>query len=174
MFITQLVCLCRRYKLLLTELLKHTPEDHPDYEDLCAAVQLVSGVVNSINEDIKRQEKRFKVGGCMRLIMWVWCVGNIRAWIDGPTDVFPSPKTTSQTQVMEVQERFDTVLVTASRKHEREGELIKMCRQGPKRFIFVLFNDLLIYGAQKLTSEKCVRGVAWGVCIGVYVCGASA
>lgn len=30
---------------------------------------------------------------------------------------------------MEVQERFDTVLVTASRKHEREGELIKMCRQ---------------------------------------------
>lgn len=55
---------------------------------------------------------------------------------------------------MEVQERFDTALVTASRKHEREGELVKMCRQGPKRFIFVLFNDLLIYGAQKLASEK--------------------
>lgn len=55
---------------------------------------------------------------------------------------------------MEVQERFDTTLVTASRKHEREGELIKMCRKGPKRFIFVLFNDLLIYGAQKLASSE--------------------
>lgn len=30
---------------------------------MVAAVQLVSGVVNSINEDIKRQEKRFKVRG---------------------------------------------------------------------------------------------------------------
>lgn len=58
-----LVCVWHRYKLLLTELLKHTPAEHPDYADLCAAVQLVSGVVNSINEDIKRQEKRFKVLG---------------------------------------------------------------------------------------------------------------
>jgi FYVE/RhoGEF/PH domain-containing protein 3 len=50
-----------RYKLLLTELLKHTPEEHPDFEDLEAAVKLVSSVVGAINEDIKRQEKRFKV-----------------------------------------------------------------------------------------------------------------
>jgi hypothetical protein len=57
----------KRYKLLLTELLKHTPEGHDDYADLCAAVQLVSGVVNSINEDIKRQEKRFKVRMRMRM-----------------------------------------------------------------------------------------------------------
>ena len=74
---------------------------------------------------------------------------------------------------MEVQERFDTALVTAARKHEKEGELVKMCRQGPKRFIFVLFNDLLIYGAQKLTSEKYVRCVGcWGVWVfGFCVCG---
>lgn len=26
--------------------------------------------------------------------------------------------------------------------------------QGPKKFEFVLFNDLLIYGSQKLASEK--------------------
>ena len=57
---------------------------------------------------------------------------------------------------MEVQARFDTPLITASRKHEKEGSLIKMCRKGPKKFLFVLFNDLLIYGAQKTltASEK--------------------
>ena len=55
---------------------------------------------------------------------------------------------------MEVQERFDTLLVTASRKHEREGELVKMCRKGPKKFIFVLFNDLLIYGAQRMSNSE--------------------
>ena len=107
-----------RYKLLLTELLKHTPEDHPDYQDLVAAVKLVSGVVASINEDISRQEKRLAV--------------------------------------MEAQDRFGTPLITASRKYEKEGPLVKMCRKGPKKFIFVLFNDLLIYGAQQLaSSDKC-------------------
>lgn len=118
--------------------------------DLHAAVQLVSGVVNSINEDIKRQEKRFKVGGSVgRCFVW----GRARTpW--GLTDWPDNLSLQTQQQVMEVQERFDTALVTAARKHEKEGELVKMCRQGPKRFIFVLFNDLLIYGAQKLTSEK--------------------
>lgn len=47
-------------------------------------------------------------------------------------------------QVVEVQERFDTSLVTASRMFVKEGDLIKMCRKGPKRFFFVLFNDLLV------------------------------
>lgn len=39
----------------------------------------------------------------------------------------------TQNQVMETQERFDTPLVTASRKHEKEGELIKMCRKVRKK-----------------------------------------
>lgn len=53
--------------------------------DLCAAVQLVSGVVNSINEDIKRQEKRFKV--CIytyRLTdihMYGWREGVLCVWV---------------------------------------------------------------------------------------------
>jgi hypothetical protein len=43
--------------------------------------------------------------------------------------------------------------MTNNRKHRRHRH--RHCHhQGPKRFIFVLFNDLLIYGAQKLTSEK--------------------
>jgi len=33
-----------RYKLLLTELLKHTPKDHQDYQDLTQAVNVVSEV----------------------------------------------------------------------------------------------------------------------------------
>jgi len=50
----------------------------------------------------------------------------------------------------------EQVLVTASRKFEKEGPLIKVCRKGPKTREFVLFNDLLIYGAHKMaSSEKC-------------------
>lgn len=52
----------------------------------------------------------------------------------------------SAAQVVEVQEKFDTSLVTASRIYVRDGDLIKMCRKGPKRFFFVLFNDLMVRG----------------------------
>ena len=38
-----------RYKLLLTELLKLTPEDHPDREDLQKALLAVEKVRNRIN-----------------------------------------------------------------------------------------------------------------------------
>mmetsp|Transcript_20022 Transcript_20022/g.60632 ORF Transcript_20022/g.60632 Transcript_20022/m.60632 type:complete len:619 (+) Transcript_20022:1010-2866(+) len=40
-------------------------------------------------------------------------------------------------------------LVTPSRRFVKEGFLSKISRRGPKKFRFVLFNDLLIYGTQE-------------------------
>lgn len=60
-----------------------------------------------------------------------------------------SPPLSSAAQVVEVQEKFDTSLVTASRIYVRDGDLIKMCRKGPKRFFFVLFNDLMVRGTHR-------------------------
>merc|ERR1712000_479386 len=39
-----------RYLLLLKELLKYTPDNHPDFADLTAAVQHVSEMLSTINE----------------------------------------------------------------------------------------------------------------------------
>jgi len=45
-----------RYKLLLTELLKATPEDHIDYSDVSAALNLVEKVAAKVNESIRAQQ----------------------------------------------------------------------------------------------------------------------
>jgi hypothetical protein len=115
----------------------------------------VSGVVGAINEDIKRQERRFKVIE----IQEQWdTVGLIFISPKELTNLlsrllpqilsfsfphYPLPSTSSL-----------QVLVTASRKFEKEGPLIKVCRKGPKSREFVLFNDLLIYGVHKMASSE--------------------
>ena len=47
-----------RYKLLLTEVLKATPESHPDAQSLIQAVKLVDTVVSSVNEAIRQAQAR--------------------------------------------------------------------------------------------------------------------
>eukprot|EP00007_Cunea_sp_BSH-02190019_P001933 CAMPEP_0174240512 /NCGR_PEP_ID=MMETSP0417-20130205/19112_1 /TAXON_ID=242541 /ORGANISM="Mayorella sp, Strain BSH-02190019" /LENGTH=805 /DNA_ID=CAMNT_0015319609 /DNA_START=29 /DNA_END=2443 /DNA_ORIENTATION=+ len=50
-----------RYALLLDNLLKYTPEDHPDYKDLSEAVTKVKDVANYVNEKAKEAENIQKV-----------------------------------------------------------------------------------------------------------------
>lgn len=38
-----------------------------------------------------------------------------------------------------------------------EGELTKMCRKGPKKKIFFLFNDILVYGGPSLIPNTYTR-----------------
>ncbi|KAJ3274198.1 hypothetical protein HDV01_003271 [Terramyces sp. JEL0728] len=45
-----------RYKLLLEDLFKHTPEDHPDYENIKKAIESVSQVATFVNETIRNHE----------------------------------------------------------------------------------------------------------------------
>ncbi|KAJ3411349.1 hypothetical protein HDV05_002370 [Chytridiales sp. JEL 0842] len=43
-----------RYKLLLQELLRHTPQTHPDHVPLTKAVELISHVAESLNEKVRQ------------------------------------------------------------------------------------------------------------------------
>jgi hypothetical protein len=43
-----------RYKMLLEQLLKHTDDDHPDYESIRAALERVSSAATHNNEQIRR------------------------------------------------------------------------------------------------------------------------
>ncbi|KAM7542219.1 hypothetical protein Aperf_G00000019478 [Anoplocephala perfoliata] len=45
-----------KYKLLIEKLLKHTPSDHPDYENLEQSLELVSTVLVVCNEAIRNRE----------------------------------------------------------------------------------------------------------------------
>eukprot|EP00968_Pinguiococcus_pyrenoidosus_P026280 scaffold7066_cov253-Pinguiococcus_pyrenoidosus.AAC.54 len=53
-------------------------------------------------------------------------------------------------RVLQIAQEFGVPeLVTPSRLFVKEGSLSKISRRGPKKFRFVLFNDLLIYGTQE-------------------------
>ncbi len=42
-----------RYTLLLKELLKHTPNSHPDYNDLALAYEKIMVTANVVNDSMK-------------------------------------------------------------------------------------------------------------------------
>ncbi|XP_049849009.1 uncharacterized protein LOC126317076 [Schistocerca gregaria] len=50
-----------RYSLLLSELMKNTPEDHPDYENLCDAVTQLSAIGQFINESVQKNNNYRRV-----------------------------------------------------------------------------------------------------------------
>ncbi len=50
-----------RYRLLLKELRKHTPDTHPDAPALDRALQHVETAATHINEGIRRRENREKI-----------------------------------------------------------------------------------------------------------------
>lgn len=50
-----------KYPLLLKELLKHTPDDHPDYEYLSKSCQSIEEIVKKINERKREKDNSFKI-----------------------------------------------------------------------------------------------------------------
>lgn len=50
-----------RYCLLLKDLVKHTPETHPDFLDLQSSLKVILEIADQINEDVKRRENRQKL-----------------------------------------------------------------------------------------------------------------
>eukprot|EP01006_Ploeotia_vitrea_P047592 TRINITY_DN67142_c7_g14_i1.p1 TRINITY_DN67142_c7_g14~~TRINITY_DN67142_c7_g14_i1.p1 ORF type:complete len:1084 (-),score=615.57 TRINITY_DN67142_c7_g14_i1:57-3308(-) len=102
-----------RYKLLLNEIVKHTDEAHPDWDNLHKATDLVSKSASHINEQIRAHENR--------------------------------------NRILELSATFikDPKLIAPGRIIVYQGELMKQCRKDDKQYLFILFNDLLVY-AQKV------------------------
>jgi hypothetical protein len=50
-----------------------------------------------------------------------------------------------------MQDAYSINLASPSRFFLKDGPIVKICRGGRKKFHFALFNDLLIYGTEKLT-----------------------
>ena len=106
-----------RYKLLLSELLKHTPAEHPDHDYLEKALGLVSNVAAHINDSVRANENRMKV--------------------------------------REIQAQFiGANFVSPSRRYIRSGMMQKQCRSSVKTYLFVLFNDLLVYASKVVVTNK--------------------
>jgi hypothetical protein len=55
--------------------------------------------------------------------------------------------------VLSLQYQFSEDWVSASRLFVKEGPLQKVCRNGTRRFQFVLFNNLLVYGSETLMGK---------------------
>jgi hypothetical protein len=50
-----------RYSMLLSELFKKTPAEHPDYADLQASIEMIQSVTNEINRGVGDAEKQKKL-----------------------------------------------------------------------------------------------------------------
>lgn len=57
-----------RYELLLKELLKNTPEDHPDHTPIMTALEEVKRVANILNEKNREQKSRCRMLEVQKLI----------------------------------------------------------------------------------------------------------
>jgi len=50
-----------RYKLLLEDLKKHTPEDHPDYQNICEACEKIISIAEEVDGQMNQQESLMKI-----------------------------------------------------------------------------------------------------------------
>lgn len=50
-----------RYKLLLTDLIKHTSPDHPDFRDLNSSADVIEGVAGHMNRSLHQLEETKKI-----------------------------------------------------------------------------------------------------------------
>eukprot|EP01117_Protostelium_nocturnum_P012409 TRINITY_DN4582_c0_g1_i1.p1 TRINITY_DN4582_c0_g1~~TRINITY_DN4582_c0_g1_i1.p1 ORF type:complete len:882 (-),score=333.69 TRINITY_DN4582_c0_g1_i1:22-2667(-) len=119
-FLIQPVQRCPRYELLLNQLIKHTPETHPDFKGLNKALEDSQELVISANEEMRKHEELkilHKIEG-----KWV----NV-------------PKTFK--------------IAELGRKKVKEGNIYKVCRREAKRRFFILFNDVLLYGAHQASGS---------------------
>jgi hypothetical protein len=67
--ILRLICFrIPRYNMLLVDLVKNTPEDHPDYADLCKAKGRISEIATFVNEQKRIVENLNKVGDIIAAI----------------------------------------------------------------------------------------------------------
>ena len=118
-----------RYRLLLEELRKKTPDSHPGYDSLNAALCEVNDAAVHLNETIRRRENREKLSELSE------------RWVAGS------------------REALDLCEGDVPRVLVREGELTRMTRRGSTVYYFHLFTDLLLYSESTVKGYKLHRRV---------------
>lgn len=66
-----------RYRLLVEDLVKNTPESHPDHKQLVECLDKISEVAADINEAIRKHENRLKVLAIQQRINTLICNVNV-------------------------------------------------------------------------------------------------
>jgi hypothetical protein len=116
-----------RYNLLLRELIKHTPEDHPDYKELNDALSKSAEVSDFLNEQIKEMENSQKLLHLSKII------------------------------VVNQNQKDTLVIVLPHRKFVFEGALDICNDTDPKKLAqeryFFLFSDMLLC-CTRVTNEQ--------------------
>ena len=118
-----------RYRLLLEELRKKTPDAHPGYDSLMGALAQVNDAAVHINESIRRRENREKLSELTE------------RFVAGSRDA------------------LDLLDTDVPRQLIREGELTRITRRGSTVYYFHLFNDLLLYSEDTVKGYKLHRRV---------------
>jgi len=134
--ITPVQRICR-YPLLLKELLKHTPKDHPDHDDLETAIARVESIVADVNEHQRITENAKKLAKIVDNIYW---------------DKIKKPQ------------GFD--LIDPRRHFLRQAnfeivESLDPFKVSEKKVVAFLFNDVLLLAKEKEKDHFHVRAIFW-------------
>lgn len=113
-----------RYRLLLLDLLNHTPGDHDDHAELSKAYKSIEDVASYVNEMIHTHDLSIKMVQLQKSVKY--------------RDTFPEPHT----------------LLEPGRRLLRIGSVMKVCRKNVQRRILLLFSDCLIYGSSSTSSSS--------------------
>lgn len=121
-----------RYNLLLTDLIKKTPPDHPDFEDLNKALLIMKDVATHINKSVETHENLKKITSSAFTFKGLM-EGHRKLIHDG---------------VLSIQQ--STTVIGESSDAKRFGFLTtSISPSETQKFHFFLFNDRLIFAPEK-------------------------
>ena len=121
-----------RYRLLLTDLLRNTPTEHPDFSNLEKALAMIESIATFVNEEIRRHEEFLTMMDIQnRLVGFrMDSDGDNKDDGNGSGSAKPSAK-----------------LVVPGRRFIRKGMLTKIGHKEHQPRMFFLFNDILVYAS---------------------------
>ncbi|XP_004363962.2 hypothetical protein CAOG_03123, partial [Capsaspora owczarzaki ATCC 30864] len=155
-----------RYNLLLEDLLKHTPEEHPDAEKLTEAVVSLRKISYDLNENIRRIENERRIIAIGQLFV----PNDSVDLIDASRQFFlKKVDRKARAATIEGEDSANTAAphVYTSRTYQREGTLLVEKVQSLKTVerYFFLFNDLLLVARVKgptfKLKERAVLSQCW-------------
>eukprot|EP01088_Endostelium_zonatum_P000680 TRINITY_DN10921_c0_g1_i1.p1 TRINITY_DN10921_c0_g1~~TRINITY_DN10921_c0_g1_i1.p1 ORF type:complete len:717 (+),score=184.34 TRINITY_DN10921_c0_g1_i1:604-2754(+) len=156
-----------RYELFFKELIKHTPESHPDKAGITDCYTKICEVNKIIDKSIAEAKNRLKIFHIQNSFL------KSKSWLDWNSLGITSRETTANNYLnpstegpvsasgwfagwddTEGAENKDGAgkegidLIAPHRVFIKEGALVKVCRSWHERRVFFLFNDILIYGSE--------------------------